>query len=246
MIATPAWPPKSTPRLYVDQPLGEGVPVALDGNAAHYLSRVMRKGPGDPVLLFNGEAGEWLATIADAGKKQLALVCERRTAPQESVPQVTLAFAPIKKGRIEFLVEKAVELGVARLQPVIMARSVVDKINPEKMRAHIVEAAEQCGRTAVPVLEAPIKLSTFLAGRDPFVPLIFCDEEGGAPIGSALAPPPATLLVGPEGGFTDEERASIRGAPGAVPVSLGPRTLRAETAALAVLAAFMAIVGDWK
>lgn len=246
MIATPAWPPKSTPRLFVDQPLGEGAAVALDGNAAHYLTRVMRKTAGDPVLLFNGREGEWLATIADAGKKQLALVCDRQTAPQESVPSVTLAFAPIKKGRIEFLVEKAVELGVARLQPVIMARSVVDKINPDKMRAHIVEAAEQCGRTAVPVLEAPIKLSAFLEARDPSVPLVFCDEEGGAPVGSVLPPPPATILVGPEGGFTDEERASVRAAQGALAVSLGPRILRAETAALAALAAFMAIVGDWK
>lgn len=244
MIATPAWPPKSTPRLFVEQDLHEGLGVMVEGNAAHYLSKVMRKGEGDPVLLFNGRDGEWLATIAEAGKKRLALALERRTRAQEAAPDVTLAFAPIKKGRIEFLVEKAVELGAARLQPVLTSRSVVDKINPDKMRAHVIEAAEQCGRTSVATIAAPMKLDAFLKARDPAVPLYFCDEEGGGYALEAFGPPPATILVGPEGGFTDEERAAIRVAPGATAITLGPRILRAETAALAALAAFMART-DW-
>ena len=245
MVATPAWPPKSTPRLYVEQPLDAGAGVMLEGNPAHYLTRVMRKGEGDPVLVFDGRNGEWLARIAQAGKKRLALAVEHQTKPQEVVPDITLAFAPIKKGRIEFLVEKAVELGAARLQPVLTQRSVVDKINHDKIRAHIVEAAEQCGRTALADIAPPMKLDAFLKSRAPDVPLYFCDEEGGAPALEAFDAPPATLLVGPEGGFTDEERAAIRAAPGATAISLGPRILRAETAALAALTAFMARA-DWK
>ncbi|MBW0144333.1 16S rRNA (uracil(1498)-N(3))-methyltransferase [Sphingomicrobium clamense] len=245
MIATPAWPPKSTPRLFVEQDLAEGQGVMVEGNAAHYLGKVMRKGVGDPVLLFNGRDGEWLATIAEAGKKRLALALDRQTKEQEMTPDVTLAFAPIKKGRIEFLVEKAVELGADRLQPVIMNRSVVDKINLDKMRAYIVEAAEQCGRTSVAEIAEPMKLDAFLKVREPSVPLYFCDEEGGTPAPEAYGPPPATILVGPEGGFTDEERAAIRAAPGATAISLGPRILRAETASLAALATYMART-DWK
>lgn len=245
MIATPAWPPKSTPRLFVEQDLDEGLGVMVEGNAAHYLGKVMRKGAGDPVLLFNGRDGEWLATIAEAGKKRLALALERQTKPQETVPDVTLAFAPIKKGRIEFLVEKAVELGAVRLQPVIMNRSVVDKVNLEKIHAHVVEAAEQCGRTSVAEILEPVKLDAFLKARDPSAPLYFCDEEGGAPALDAFAPPPACIIVGPEGGFTDEERAAIKATPGAWAISLGPRILRAETAALAALTAYMAMT-DWK
>ncbi|WP_265569957.1 16S rRNA (uracil(1498)-N(3))-methyltransferase [Sphingomicrobium nitratireducens] len=246
MVATPAWPPKSTPRLFVEQALGEGIGVTVEGNGAHYLAKVMRKSVGDPVLLFNGRDGEWLATIGEIHKKRLLLAPGHQTRPQETVPDLTLAFAPIKKGRIEFLVEKAVELGVAKLQPVIMQRSVVDKVNPDKMHAHIVEAAEQCGRTALAELLPPLKLGAFLDRRDAGVPLYFCDEEGGAPALSAFEPAPSTILVGPEGGFTDEERAAVRAAPGAVAISLGPRILRAETAALAAVAAFMAGAGDWK
>lgn len=245
MIATPACPPKSTPRLFVEPPLAAGTGVLVEGNAAHYLAKVMRKGEGDPVLLFNGRDGEWLATIAEAGKKHLVLSLEKQTKEQEVVPDVTLAFAPIKKGRIEFLIEKAVELGVAHLQPVIMNRSVVDKINPDKMRAHIIEAAEQCGRTSVAILAEPMKLDAFLKARDPSVPLYFCDEEGGTPAPDAYGPPPATIIVGPEGGFTDEERAAITAASGATAISLGPRILRAETASLAALATYMANT-DWK
>ena len=245
MIATPAWPPKSTPRLFVEQALGEGMAVMVEGSAAHYLSRVMRKGEGDPVLLFNGADGEWLATIVEAGKKRLVLALERQTGEQEQVPQVTLAFAPIKKGRHEFLIEKAVELGAARLQPVITNRSVVDKVNLEKMRAHVIEAAEQCGRTSIAEIGEPMKLEAFLKSRDAAVPLYFCDEEGGAPAPDAFGPPPATILIGPEGGFTEEERGSILATPGAKAISLGPRILRAETAALAAMTVFTSQV-DWK
>ena len=169
-----------------------------------------------------------------------------RTREQEVVPDLWLAFAPIKKGKVEFLVEKAIELGVARLQPVITRRTIVDKLNLDRMRSHIVEAAEQCGRTALAAIDAPIKLEALLRDRDPARTLYFADETGGEAVASAFAPGPALILVGPEGGFTSDEAATIRAAPKAHAISLGPRILRAETAALAAVSAYMALVGDWR
>ena len=168
------------------------------------------------------------------------------TRPQESVPDLTLAFAPIKKGRIEFLVEKAVELGVARLEPVITRRTIVDKLNLERMRSHIAEAAEQCGRTALATIAEPVKLAAWLKAVDPVRTLYFADETGGIAAGAAFKPGPATILVGPEGGFLPEEATAIRALPNAVAISLGPRILRAETAALAAVTSYMALVGDWR
>jgi 16S rRNA (uracil1498-N3)-methyltransferase len=176
----------------------------------------------------------------------MALGVVRQTRTQEAVPDLTLAFAPIKKGRIEFLIEKAVELGVSHLQPVITRRTIVDKLNLDRMRSHIVEAAEQCGRTALATISEPLKLDQFLCDRDPARPLYFADETGGAPASSAYAPGAATILVGPEGGFLPEEAEAIRAAPAASAISLGPRILRAETAALAAATAWMAAVGDWR
>ena len=245
MIATPAWPTRSLPRLHVAPPLSPGVLVTLDGGQANYLGNVMRLKLGDEVLLFDGQSGEWLASVAEVGKKRMSLGVARQTRPLEAVPDLALAFAPIKKGRVDWLVEKAVELGVARLQPVITQRTVVDKLNLERMRAHIVEAAEQCGRTTLASIDAPVKLDAFLRGLDGKRALYFADECGGEPAASAFARGPATLLTGPEGGFTPEEASAIRSAPGAVAISLGPRILRAETAALAAVAAWMAAVGDW-
>ena len=245
MPATPAWPPRSLPRLLVPPPLGEGVLVALDAAQANYLGAVLRLKVGGGVLLFDGVGGEWHATVVEAGTKRMSLAVGQQTRPQEAVPDLTLAFAPIKKGRIDWLVEKAVELGVARLQPVITQRTIVDKLNLDRLRAHIVEAAEQCGRTALAVIDEPVKLDPWLRRRGTSA-LYFADETGGAAAASNFAPGPATILIGPEGGFTPDEAAAIRAAPGAMAISLGPRILRAETAALAAAAAWMAVAGDWR
>ena len=245
MIATPAWPPRSLQRLFVEAPLEAGDTVCVEGGQAHYLATVMRMGAGDQLLLFNGVSGESLAEVVEAGRKRVTLVVCQPTRAQEAVPDLALAFAPIKKGRVDWLVEKAVELGVARLQPVITQRTIVDKLNMERMRAHIVEAAEQCGRTSVASFDAPVKLDAFLRGLGGERTLYFADESGGAPAAAAFVSGAATILIGPEGGFTPEEATAIRALPTATAISLGPRILRAETAALAAVAAWMAAVGDW-
>ena len=246
MIATPAWPPRSLPRLYVATPLSAGVAVGLDAAQANYLGNVMRMKEGSEVLLFDGVSGEWLARVVEAGKRRMILGVVEATRPQEAVPDLWLAFAPVKKGRVDWLVEKAVALGVARLQPVITQRTIVDKLNLERMRAHIVEAAEQCGRTALASIDAPVKLDAWLKARDPDRTLYFADETGGEPAATTYVPGPAVILVGPEGGFTPDEAAAIRATANARAISLGPRILRAETAALAAVAAWMAAVGDWQ
>ena len=246
MIATPAWPPRSLQRLFVATPLAAGTTVTVEGAQAHYLANVLRRTAGDNLLLFDGVSGEWLAEVTDAARKRVTLAVREATRPQEETPDLWLAFAPIKKGRVDWLVEKAVELGVARLVPVITQRTIVDKLNLDRMRSHIVEAAEQCGRTALATIDAPVKLDAFLRASDAGRMLYFADETGGAPTTAAFAPGPATILVGPEGGFTPEEAAAIRAARGAQAISLGPRILRAETAALAAIAAWMAAVGDWR
>lgn len=246
MPATPAWPPRSLPRLFVETPLAAGVRIALDAAQANYLGNVMRMKEGDRLLLFDGASGEWLAEVAEAGKKRMTLAAVEPTRPQEAAPDLWLAFAPVKKGRVDWLVEKAVELGVARLQPVVTQRTVVDKLNLERMRAHIVEAAEQCGRTALVEIDEPVKLNVFLKSLDPERKLYFADETGGEPVATAFKPGAALILTGPEGGFTPDEAAAIRAAPTAKAISLGPRILRAETAALTAVSAWMAAVGDWR
>lgn len=247
MTATPAWPPRSLPRLFVvETPLSRGVRVELDSAQANYLGNVMRLKEGARLLLFDGASGEWLAEVDQAGKRRMALTVIEPTREQEGVPDLWLAFAPVKKGRVDWLVEKAVELGVARLVPVVTQRTIVDKLNLERMRAHIVEAAEQCGRTALAAIEEPVKLGRFLERHDPARTLYFADETGGEPAATAFATGPALILIGPEGGFTPDEATAIRAAPNAKPISLGPRILRAETAALAAAAAWMAAAGDWR
>lgn len=245
MPATPAWPPKSLPRLFVETPLGAGVLVELDAAQANYLGNVMRLKVGDRLLVFDGASGEWLAEAAEAGKKRMTLSVVEPTRPQESVPDLWLAFAPVKKGRVDWLVEKAVELGVAKLIPVVTQRTVVDKLNLDRMRAHIVEAAEQCGRTSLAGIDEPVKLDAFLKTRNPTRTLYFANENGGEPAVTAFQSGPALILTGPEGGFTSDEAATIRAAANAKPISLGPRILRAETAALAAISAWMAAAGDW-
>nr|NUR36737.1 16S rRNA (uracil(1498)-N(3))-methyltransferase [Sphingomonas sp.] len=246
MPATPAWPPRSLPRLFVRQPLGERAAVQLDPAQANYLGNVMRLGVGAELLAFDGQSGEWLARIVEAGKKRMTLQVERRTREPEAIPDVWLAFAPVKRAQTDWLVEKATELGAARLVPVMTQRTVAERVKLERLEAIAIEAAEQCGRTRLPEIAEPLALKQLLAERDPGRRLYFADEAGGDPAAIAFAPGPAILLVGPEGGFTDDERAVIRSASNATPISLGPRILRAETAALAALATYMSVAGDWR
>jgi len=246
MPATPAWPPKSLPRLYVPGPLGPGIALELGAGQANYLGNVMRLKVGDGALLFDGASGEWLATVADLGKKRMTLAIERRTREQERVPDVWLAFAPVKRTQTDWLVEKATELGAARLIPVMTRRTVAERVKLERLEAIAIEAAEQCGRTVLPEIAEPQPLARWLEQRDAERTLYFADEGGGEPAAEAFKSGPACILTGPEGGFTDEERAAVRTAANTVPISLGPRILRAETAALASLSAYMALAGDWR
>jgi len=246
MPATPAWPPKSLPRLFVREPLGEGASVDLDAGQANYLGNVMRLGVGSELLVFDGASGEWLARIAEAGKKRMTLAVERLTREAEAIPDVWLAFAPVKRTQTDWLVEKATELGAAKLLPVITQRTIAERVKLERQEAIAIEAAEQCGRTVLPEIDEPVSLKRLLANRDPERQLYFADEGGGEPAATAFKRGPALILTGPEGGFADEERAAVRAAANSIAISLGPRILRAETAALAALAAFMAVAGDWR
>ena len=246
MAATPAWPPKSLPRLFVRAALGEGATVELDAGPANYLGNVLRLGPGAELLIFDGVSGEWLARIAEAGKKRMMLIVERRTREPETIPDVWLAFAPVKRSQTDWLVDKATELGAARLLPVMTQRTVAERVRLERLEAIAIEAAEQCGRTRLPDIDEPIALKHLLRHRDPARTLYLADEAGGEWAPDAFTPGPCIILTGPEGGFTDDERAAIRAAPNSLPVSLGPRILRAETAALVALSVFMAVAGDWK
>jgi len=245
MPATPAWPPKSLPRLFVRTPLAAGANIELDAAQANYLGNVLRLKEGSELLVFDGGSGEWLARISDAAKKRMTLTVERRTREPEIVPDVWLAFAPVKRTQTDWLVEKATELGAARLIPVMTQRTVAERVKLERLEAISIEAAEQCGRTLLPEILEPLSLKQLLDQTGSRT-LYFADEEGGEPAASAMRPGSALILTGPEGGFTAEERALVRSALGSIAISLGPRTLRAETAALAALAAYMALAGDWR
>ncbi|HMC92623.1 MAG TPA: 16S rRNA (uracil(1498)-N(3))-methyltransferase [Allosphingosinicella sp.] len=245
MPATPAWPPSSLPRLYVQQGLARGAMLSIEGQSANYLGTVLRLQAGAQVKLFDDRTGEWLAEFVEAGKKRVTLRIGDKLREREAVPDLWLVFAPIKRGRIDWVAEKASELGVARLVPVLTHRTIVDRINSERLLAHMIEAAEQCERTALPALDPPQKLERLLAGWPAERTLLFADENGGTPLAEAAGTGPAAILVGPEGGFTPEERDAIRALPQAVPVSLGPRILRADTAAVAAVSVWMAAAGDW-
>ena len=245
MTATPAWPPASLPRLFVDRPLAAGGTVELDGTAANYLGAVMRLKPGGQVRLFDDRTGEWLAEAVEAGKRRVRLAIVAQIAPRETVPDLWLLAAPIRKGRIDWVAEKACELGVARIVPVLTRRTIVDRLNLDRLRAHMIEAAEQCGRTALPELAEPAKLDSLLGGWPAERQLLFADEEGGPPLGAVARPGPAAILIGPEGGFDAAERAAIRAVPQANGIGLGPRILRADTASAAAVSLWMAAAGDW-
>jgi len=247
MPATPAWPPDSTPRLYVETTLAEGHAVRIEGGQAHYLSAVMRLKQGDPVRLFDDATGEWLALAEVIGRRDLILRVEARLREREPVPDLWLCAAPIKKGRIDWVAEKACELGAARLVPVLTRRTVIDRVNTDRLRAHMIEAAEQCGRSALPEMAEPVKLTALLKSWPEERALFFADETGGLPALEAMRahPGPAAILIGPEGGFDPAERDAIRALPQAVGIALGPRILRAETAAAAAITLWMAAAGDW-
>jgi 16S rRNA (uracil1498-N3)-methyltransferase len=247
MPATPAWPPKSAPRLFVTQKLEAGAAIRLDGNPAHYLARVMRAQAGDIVILCDDQTGEWAARVSDVSKRDVVLEVAEMLRPREAVPDLWLCPALLKKDRFDLILEKATELGAARIQPVITRRCVADKLNLERARAITIEAAEQCARTALPVLDDPVKLDALLTGWPEERALFFADENGGEPAAQAFAAHagPAAILTGPEGGFDDAERERIRAHPAARPISLGPRILRGETAAIAALAVWMTRAGDW-
>ena len=245
MPATPSWPPKSTPRLFVDRLLSENDEVDIDGSAAHYLLGVMRLKTGAPVKLFDDRSGEYLATITTAGKRDLVMTVEAKLRERERVPDLWLCQALVKKDRLDWIAEKACELGIARFMPVMTARCVVDKVKEDRLRAQMIEAAEQCERTALPEIAPLTKLNAMLKDWPNGRALYFCDERGGVPLIDALRPGVAAILVGPEGGFTDDENAAIRAHPNTVAVSLGPRILRADTAAVASISIWMASNGDW-
>lgn len=252
MPATPAWPPKSAPRLFVTDELRAGAAVRIEGNAAHYLARVMRAGAGDIVILCDDITGEWAALVSDVGKRDVTLEVAELLRSREAVPDLWLCPALLKKDRFDLVLEKTTELGIARIQPLVTRRCVADKLNLDRARAITIEAAEQCARTALPDLAEPVKLDAMLAGWPEGRALFFADENardqgGGERAVTAFAAHSgsAAILTGPEGGFDDAERAAIRAHPAARPVSLGPRILRGETAAIAALAVWMATCGGW-
>ncbi|MCF6274905.1 MAG: 16S rRNA (uracil(1498)-N(3))-methyltransferase [Robiginitomaculum sp.] len=245
------------PRLYVMESLERGDALSLGKSQSHYLARVLRRKIGDQVRLFNGSDGEWLATISQISKQTITLSVDEEIRPYKSSPDIWLLFAPIKHKRNVFIVEKATELGAALIRPVITARTT-SKISMDKMQAHIIEAAEQTERVDLPQIRAPQKLADILADWDKNRTLIFADEakvgedngtdeNHGRPAAEILAKikAPAAILIGPEGGFTDAERQTLRAKPCCTPISLGPRILRADTAAAATLALWQAVSGDW-
>lgn len=248
MPATPSWPPRSAPRLFLTRTLSEGEVITIDGPQAHYLLRVMRSSPGDAVILCDDVTGEWAAEVTDAGKRDLTLRLVSHLRDREQVPDLWLVPGLLKKDRFDLVLEKASELGVRRLQPVLARRCVADKLNAERAHSILVEAAEQCARTALPELAEVAKLDALLKDWPAERTLFFADELGGEPAAQAFAgvSGPAAILVGPEGGFDDAERAAVRALPQARPIALGPRILRGETAAIAATALWMGVAGDWQ
>lgn len=242
-------------RLFLDASLASGGRVAASPEQANYLLAVLRLAEDDPILVFNGRDGEWRATVAREGKRGAALVIEEQTRPQEAGPDIHYLFAPLKRARLDYMVEKATEMGVARLMPVLTRRTVPDRVNLERMRANAIEAAEQCGILRIPEVSEPERLEPVLSRWDERRKLVFCDEaapeaDPAATLRAAFdaIEPPAScaVLVGPEGGFDPEERRALLSRAYTIPIRLGPRIMRADTAAVAALALVNAVVGDWR
>ena len=240
----------SAQRLFVDADLGAGADVACTPAQANYLRNVLRLKPGDAILVFNGRDGEWRADIAEAGKRATALALKEQVRAQDGGPDIDYLFAPLKRARLDYMVEKATEMGVARLRPVLTRRTTPERVNAERMRSHAIEAAEQCGLLRIPEVHAPEKLDRAIAGWDAARPLVFCDEDNAESCPftalARLEPGPLAVLVGPEGGFDPAERELLSSQPFVTRISLGPRILRADTAAIAALALVNAALGDWR
>ncbi len=239
-----------SPRLYVEAALAEGATVALDTAQAHYLGTVLRRKSGDRVLVFNGRDGEWSATVAASKRPAAALRVGAKTRAQSAPADLHYWFAPLKAARLDYVVQKAVEMGASRLQPVLTRHGQVTRVNTERMRANAIEAAEQCGILALPDIEPPLAFARLLAARDPARRLVFCDEDAEVTDPTAalsgLPRSPLAVLIGPEGGFAEDERAALLRQPNVIRLSLGPRILRADTAAVAALALVQAVIGDWR
>jgi 16S rRNA (uracil1498-N3)-methyltransferase len=243
-----------SPRLYIDAPLGSGARLALDSGQSNYLKNVLRLKAGDGVLVFNGRDGEWRASLADSGKRSAALTVDERTRSQTTPLDLHYLFAPLKHARLDYMVQKAVEMGASRLQPITMQHSQVSRINLERMRANAIEAAEQCGILSIPEVVEPLPFERMIATRESERVLVFCDETSDVrdPIAAlevvrqGATSPPLAVLIGPEGGFAEHERAALGGLPNVVRLALGPRILRADTAAVAALALVGSVLGDWR
>ncbi len=244
-----------TPRLYIDAPLTLGATVGLESQQVHYLLHVLRLKAGDPVLVFNGRDGEWRAKLTPAGNRAVLLTIEELTRTQPEPSDLHYWFAPLKHSRLDYMVQKAVETGASRLQPVLTRHTQVARVNLDRMRANAIEAAEQCGILTLPAITPPGTLEQALAHRDPPRLLIFCDEDADVkdPVAALEAAKkdhsgamPLAVLIGPEGGFAEDERAALLQAPHVLRLALGPRILRADTAAVAALALVQAVLGDWR
>lgn len=242
--------PSKLPRLFVKSPLSADAGIVLDRDQAHYLANVLRLKAGAQVHLFNGVDGEWRARVTAIGKRDMSLAIERQTRPQEAGPDLHYLFAPIKRARVDYMAQKATEMGASVLRPVVTRRTVAERVKVERLEANAIEAAEQCGLLRVPEVRAPRKLDDVLASWDEERLLIFADENAAvsSPL-EALAPHasrPHAVLIGPEGGFDSEEREMLLRRDFVLPVSLGPRVMRADTAAVACLALVNAVCGDWR
>lgn len=250
-----------TPRVYVDLPLAEGAEIPLDKSQANHLRNVLRLKDGDGLLLFNGRDGEWQATLSASGKRALTARIGERQREQPAPRDLHFLFAPLKHARLDYVAQKAVEMGASRLQPVITRHTQVARVNVERMRANAIEAAQQCGVLILPEVGEPIPFKSLFRKSDAERLLIFCDEDAevkdplaalaaARPSPSALLPAaaaatPLAVLIGPEGGFAEEEREALSKRPNVLAISLGPRILRADTAAVAALALVQAVLGDW-
>ena len=237
-------------RLFVEASLETGARVLCTPGQVNYLLNVLRLAEGATILAFNGRDGEWQTRIASVTKRGCWLIVAAQTRPQEHGPDVDYLFAPLKRARLDYMVQKAAEMGVRRLRPVLTRHTIAERVNLERMRANAIEAAEQCGVLYVPSVEEPVKLAKVLTDWDPSRTLIFCDEaaESSNPVRALqkIEPGPVALLIGPEGGFALEERDAIGRTPFVVTLSLGPRIMRADTAAIAALALINATLGDWR